>query len=506
MLSAARALDTRGCPWKCCPVRLVIADDVALMRDGLARLLSDRAFASSRPAATRRRCTAASSASQPDAAIVDIRMPPTHTDEGLVAAQEIRERHPSVGGRARHHLEPRYAMRLLEALSASAAGYLLKDRVADVAVLADALHRIAEGECVIDPTIVSRLLKRAARGGPLGELTVREREVLGLMAEGRSNEGIAAELFLSARRSRPTSARSSSSSACASPPRATGACSRCCATCATRSARVPRAQFRASPPIRAAPAAPSVATMRHTLLITALALTSPPSAAAPAGATFPGHNGPIAFRQSIRDRPRRAVPRAPERHPVTRAHRSPGFFSDWRADGRRIAFDFFEPDGDEQIATMAPDGSDLRVITSGPGIHEVPSWSPGRPPHRLRLLAGARPRDAGLRDPPLDDARRRQQGQAAADGSARVRRRAQILAERPLDRVRAPAITSNGDEAAISSSARRVAASTSSPPGGRSSSTPPGRRTAAGSSSTGPRAHRGDPPERPRAPHDPAGD
>jgi DNA-binding NarL/FixJ family response regulator len=180
-------------------VRLVIADDVALMRDGLVRLLSDRGFRIVAAVGDAPALHRSVERLAPDAAIVDIRMPPTHTDEGLVAAQEIRERHPTVGVLLlSHHLAARYATRLLGEYP-ERVGYLLKDRVADVAVLADALHRIGDGECVIDPTIVSRLLKRPREGDPLGELTDRERDVLGLMAQGRSNAGIAAELFLSAR-------------------------------------------------------------------------------------------------------------------------------------------------------------------------------------------------------------------------------------------------------------------------------------------------------------------
>jgi DNA-binding NarL/FixJ family response regulator len=125
-------------------------------------------------------------------------MPPTHTDEGLAAAQQIGERHPRIGVLVlSHYLEPRYAMRLLEQ-HPERAGYLLKDRVSDIAVLADALRRIGDGECVIDPTIVSRLVARQ-RTGPLHALTEREREVLALMAEGHSNEGIGERPFLSAR-------------------------------------------------------------------------------------------------------------------------------------------------------------------------------------------------------------------------------------------------------------------------------------------------------------------
>ena len=178
-------------------MRIVIADDVALMRDGIARLLGDHGFRVVGTAGDAQSLHRRVERTRPDAAIVDIRMPPTHTDEGLVAAQEIRERHPEVGVLVlSHHLESRYAMRLLGEYP-ERVGYLLKDRVADVAVLADALRRIGEGECVIDPTIVARLLKRPREDDPLGVLSDRERDVLGLMAQGRSNAGIGAELFLS---------------------------------------------------------------------------------------------------------------------------------------------------------------------------------------------------------------------------------------------------------------------------------------------------------------------
>ena len=136
---------------------------------------------------------------QPDVAIVDIRMPPTHTDEGLVAAQMIRREHPAVGVLLlSHYVEPSYALRLLEERPEQV-GYLLKERVFDVAILVDALRRITDGESVVDPTIVARLLGRKRREDPLSVLTPREREVLSLVAEGLSNAAIAARLYVTPR-------------------------------------------------------------------------------------------------------------------------------------------------------------------------------------------------------------------------------------------------------------------------------------------------------------------
>ena len=178
-------------------MRLVIADDEMLMREGLARLLADAGFDVVGRAQDGAELLRAVRLTEPDVAIVDIKMPPTHTEEGLVAAREIRADYPAVGVLVlSHYLESVYAMRLLEE-HPERVGYLLKERVSDIAVLADALRRIAEGECVLDPTIVTRLLRRPREESALDDLTDREREVLALMAEGHSNDGICRKLFLS---------------------------------------------------------------------------------------------------------------------------------------------------------------------------------------------------------------------------------------------------------------------------------------------------------------------
>jgi DNA-binding NarL/FixJ family response regulator len=178
-------------------VRVVIADDETLLREGLARLLVDADVDVVGKAGTAEELLRRVELARPDIAIVDIRMPPTQTDEGLVAAQEIRRARPQTGVLVlSHYLESRYAMRLLEE-HPERSGYLLKERVSDVAVLVDALRRIDEGECVLDPTIVARLLGRSREASPLDDLTDREREVLALMAEGHSNDGICRRLFLS---------------------------------------------------------------------------------------------------------------------------------------------------------------------------------------------------------------------------------------------------------------------------------------------------------------------
>jgi DNA-binding NarL/FixJ family response regulator len=178
-------------------VRLVIADDEMLLREGLARLLEDAGFEVAGRCGDATALLRMVEARRPDVAIVDIRMPPNQLDDGLLAAQEIRRRHPEVGVLVlSHHLDSRYAMRLLEEVP-ERVGYLLKERVSDIAVLADVLHRIDVGECVVDPTIVSRLVNRKRQHAPLSELTEREREVLALVAEGHSNGAIGERLFLS---------------------------------------------------------------------------------------------------------------------------------------------------------------------------------------------------------------------------------------------------------------------------------------------------------------------
>ena len=178
-------------------MRVVIADDAMLIREGTARLLEDAGVDVAGKAGDAQKLLRIVAREHPDVAIVDIKMPPTHTDEGLVAAEQIRSSHPDVGVLIlSQYLESRYATRLLED-HPEGRGYLLKERVSDIGVLKDAIQRIAERECVLDPTIVARLIKRRRQQGPLDELTDREREVLALIAEGRSNHGIAEILVLS---------------------------------------------------------------------------------------------------------------------------------------------------------------------------------------------------------------------------------------------------------------------------------------------------------------------
>jgi DNA-binding NarL/FixJ family response regulator len=180
-------------------MRLVIAEDSVLLREGLARLLEDAGFDVVAQTGSAQDLMLKVRSYSPDVVVVDIRMPPTHTDEGLRAAQEIREAHPDVGVLVlSQYVEPGYAMELL-AESAEGVGYLLKDRVSDVAEFAAAVRRVGEGGSALDPAIVSQLVGRRRREDPIDTLTAREREVLELMAEGRSNSGIAERLVVTER-------------------------------------------------------------------------------------------------------------------------------------------------------------------------------------------------------------------------------------------------------------------------------------------------------------------
>jgi DNA-binding NarL/FixJ family response regulator len=180
-------------------MRVVVADDVMLTRVGITRLLKDanvEVVGEAEDAASLLRSVRLT---RPDAVIIDIRMPPTHTDEGLLAAQQIRSEHPDICILVlSQYVEPSHALALIEERP-ERSGYLLKERIFDVVILIDALRRLADGETVIDPTIVSRLLGRARRTDPLAELSSREREVLALLAEGLSNQAIAQRLFITDR-------------------------------------------------------------------------------------------------------------------------------------------------------------------------------------------------------------------------------------------------------------------------------------------------------------------
>jgi DNA-binding NarL/FixJ family response regulator len=180
-------------------VRVVVADDSTLLREGVVRLLEEAGLEVVGQAADGEELLRKVRAHKPDVAIVDVRMPPTHTDEGLRAAREIRAELPEVSVLVlSQYVEVTYARELL-ADSAEGLGYLLKDRVADVGALTDAVRRVGEGGSALDPEVVSQMLGRRRREDPLEELTPREREVLGLMAEGRSNASIAGELVVTER-------------------------------------------------------------------------------------------------------------------------------------------------------------------------------------------------------------------------------------------------------------------------------------------------------------------
>jgi DNA-binding NarL/FixJ family response regulator len=180
-------------------MRVVVAEDSVLLREGLVRLLAEDGFDVVGQAGDAEDLLRKVGAHRPDVAVVDVRMPPSHTDEGLRAAAEIRERYPQTAVLVLSQvIEPGSALELLTA-SAEGVGYLLKDRVADVDRFTEAVRRVADGGSALDPEVVSTLLGRRRRDDPLADVTAREREVLALMAEGRSNAAIAEQLVVTER-------------------------------------------------------------------------------------------------------------------------------------------------------------------------------------------------------------------------------------------------------------------------------------------------------------------
>jgi DNA-binding NarL/FixJ family response regulator len=178
-------------------MQVMIADDAVLFREGLARVLQAAGIGVAAQVGDAEQLLTRVRAAPPAAVVVDIRMPPTHTREGLDAAQRIRAEHPEVGVLVlSQYVEPHHAIQLLEN-GARGVGYLLKDRVADVNEVVDAVRRVAAGGSVIDPEVVTQLVSRRRTRDPIQELSERERQVLALMAEGRSNQAICERLFLS---------------------------------------------------------------------------------------------------------------------------------------------------------------------------------------------------------------------------------------------------------------------------------------------------------------------
>ena len=180
-------------------MRVIVVDDSLLAREGLARLLREAGIEVVAERTDAHGLVPLVEAERPDVVVIDIKMPPTYTDEGLVAAADVMEAVPGTAVLVlSQYLETAYAMRLVEEFP-ERTGYLLKDRLSDIMVLVDAIRRLADGETVIDPTIVNRLLSRRRRVDPLQALSTREREVLGLLAEGLSNRAIGVRLFITDR-------------------------------------------------------------------------------------------------------------------------------------------------------------------------------------------------------------------------------------------------------------------------------------------------------------------
>ena len=180
-------------------MRVVVADDSVLLREGVVRLLEEQGFEVVGQAGDADELMRKVAAHEPDVAVVDIRMPPNNTDDGLKAAREIGRRHPDTGVLVlSQYVDQSYALDLV-AEATGGVGYLIKDRVADVGRFADAVRRVAEGGSALDPLVLSRLVRRGRHGDPLAVLTPREREVLELVAEGRSNHAIAGQLVITER-------------------------------------------------------------------------------------------------------------------------------------------------------------------------------------------------------------------------------------------------------------------------------------------------------------------
>ena len=177
-------------------MRVILADDAIVVREGLARLLAERGIDVGAQVGTADELLEEVAGDPPDVAVIDIRMPPTYSTEGLVAAQEIRRRYPQTGTLVlSQYVEVDYALKLVDGTS-ERVGYLLKERIADVSDLVSALERVAAGGTVVEPSLVSELLDAPAARDPLAELTPREREVLALMAQGRTDRGISHELVV----------------------------------------------------------------------------------------------------------------------------------------------------------------------------------------------------------------------------------------------------------------------------------------------------------------------